>query len=80
MYGKKLKDLDTKSIVRKVKSSFGIIKNISSQKEFSYKKIYLKKLSKFELNEKHYYIYISSGSLLINNKEVYEGSLVFVLD
>lgn len=77
MYGKKLKDLDTKFIVKKVKSSFGIIKNISSQKEFSYKKINIKNLSKFELNEKNYYIYISSGSLLINNKEIHEGSLVF---
>ena len=77
MYGKKLKDLNTKVFVKSEKKNFYKISDISSQKEFSYKKIEIDKPQKFNLNYKNFYIYIDKGNLSINQNNYKETNLIY---
>ena len=77
MYGKKLKDLNIKVFFKSEKKNFYKISDISSQKEFSYKKIEIDKPQKLNLNYKNFYIYIDKGNLSINQNNYKETNLIY---
>ena len=54
MYGKTLKELDSRSLVKKIKYTNLIYEKISSEKEFSYFRVNLKQNIKYKINNNLY--------------------------
>tara|TARA_B100000787_G_C16183555_1_gene293259 strand:+ start:241 stop:1017 length:777 start_codon:yes stop_codon:yes gene_type:complete len=69
MYGKTLKELDSRSLVKKIKYTNLIYEKISSEKEFSYFRVNLKKNIKYKINNNLFYLFLNKGSILINKKK-----------
>ena len=70
MFGKTLKELNTKSRVKKIKKNFFSYEIIASENEFSYFRLNLKSNYIYLINEKSFYFFLNKGSLLINNKHI----------
>lgn len=68
MYGKSLKNLNTKAYVKKKKFLKYHLRNICTQPEFSYKKIEVLTPQKLCINERNFYIYIDKGNFKLKNK------------
>tara|TARA_B100000886_G_C20426982_1_gene494708 strand:- start:4536 stop:5255 length:720 start_codon:yes stop_codon:yes gene_type:complete len=66
MYGKKLKELNTKKALKRIKDSSWVLTKICSEHEYSYFKIQFKKNKIYSIKEKNFYIYVNSGGLIIN--------------
>ena len=79
MYGKNLKDINTRSFVKKKNYSKYYLRDICTQQEFSYKKIKIKKKSQnLCINEKNFYIFINKREILkINNKTYKESKFIY---
>ena len=69
MYGKTLKELDSRSLVKKIKYTNLIYEKISSEKEFSYFRVNLKQNIKYKINNNLFYLFLNKGSILINQKK-----------
>ena len=68
MYGKNIKDLNTKKKIKPINlNSFKLYK-ICSEKEFSYLKIFLPKGKHLIIDEKNFYFYINSGLINLDKK------------
>ena len=77
MYGKNLKDINTRSFVKKKNYSKYYLRDICTQQEFSYKKIEIKKSQNLCINEKNFYIFIDKGNIKINNKNYKESKFIY---
>jgi hypothetical protein len=77
MYGKSLKELNSKIFVKKKINKFYQIENISTENEFSYKKITIKEPSNFDINENDFYLFIDSGDFRLNKKIYKAKDLIF---
>lgn len=77
MFGKSLKNLNTKLFVKRQKYNFYNLENICTQNEFSYKKIEITKSQNINILDKDFYIYVNSGVLFINKKKINTESLFY---
>ena len=77
MFGKSLKNLNTKFFVKIQKYKFYNFENICTQNEFSYKKIKITKSHNINILERDFYIYVNSGNLFINKKTINTESLFY---
>ncbi len=68
MYGKTLKELNSKLFIKKNKKSNFIYEIISSEKEFSYFRVNLNPNLTYSINNNLFYLFINKGSILINKK------------
>ena len=64
MYGKNINDLNTKKKIKPINLIFTKLYKISSEKEFSYFKLFLLRNKLCTIKEKNFYFYINNG--LIN--------------
>ncbi len=77
MYSKSLKELNSKIFIKKKINKFYQIENISTENEFSYKKITIKKPSNFDINENDFYLFIDSGDFRLSKKIYKTKDLIF---
>ena len=69
MYGKTLKELNTKFLVSKSVFPNIICEKICNQKEFSYFRIQLNSNLNYLLENKNFYLFVNKGSILINKRK-----------
>jgi len=69
MYGKTLKELNSISIVQKIKYKNLTYEKISSEEEFSYFRVKLNKNKKYKINHKFFYLFLNKGIIFINEKK-----------
>ena len=69
MYGKTLKELNTKFIVKKSFFSNIMFEKICNQKEFSYFRVQLNPNLNYLFENKNFYLFINKGSILINRRK-----------
>jgi len=74
MYGKTLKELNNKFFVKKIKHTNLTYEKISSEKEFSYFRIKLKKNLRYKINDRSFHLFLNKGSILINKKKHLDNS------
>ena len=72
MFGKTLKELNTKISIKKIKRKNFSYENIASESEFSYFRLNLKSNCTYLLNENSFYFFLNKGNILINNKNIYD--------
>ena len=78
MFGKKLKELNTKSSIKKIKRNNFSLENIAREHEFSYFRLNLKSKYKYLISENSFYFFLNKGGLLINDKKVLDtGKYLF---
>jgi mannose-6-phosphate isomerase-like protein (cupin superfamily) len=78
MYGKSLKELNTKFYVKKINNKNYVYEKISSEKEFSYFRIKLNPNTKYEIKDKSIYLFLNKGSVVINKKKHTNNSKEFI--
>ena len=74
MYGKSLKELNTKLYVKKINYKNYVYEKISSEKEFSYFRIKLSPNTKYKIKDKSFYLFLNKGSVIINKKKYTNSS------
>lgn len=74
MYGKSLKELNTKLYVKKINYKNYVYEKISSEKEFSYFRIKLCPNTKYKIKDKSFYLFLNKGSVIINKKKYTNSS------
>jgi len=68
MYGKNINDLNTKKKIKPINLNFAKLYNISSEKEFSYFKLFLLRNKLCTIKEKNFYFYINNGLINLSGK------------
>ena len=71
MFGKTLKELNTKTSIKKIKRKNFSYENIASESEFSYFRLNLKSNCTYLINENSFYFFLNKGNILINNKNIF---------
>ena len=72
MFGKTLKELNTKTSVKKIKRKNFFYENIASENEFSYFRLNLKSNCTYLINENFFYFFLNKGNIQINNKNIFD--------
>ena len=72
MFGKTLKELNTKTSIKKIKRKNFSYENIASESEFSYFRLNLKSNCTYLINENSFYFFLNKGNILINNKSIFD--------
>jgi mannose-6-phosphate isomerase-like protein (cupin superfamily) len=69
MFGKNLKELNTKLHIKEINYKNLAYEKISSEKEFSYFRVKLNSNTRYIIKDKLFYLYLNKGSVFINKKE-----------